>query len=239
MKTIELLLDPIEKDQPTQLAHLYTNDFCSHCHTSSHNLEIHGYYVNEPHSINAYILEHCSNCNRISLREFLHVSPPIFSEPPFPGAKVFLDLTQKKSTRYFYNFNLSDFNSYIEDLSPRFVEIYNQAEKAEQFGLYEICGMGYRKALEILVKDFLSNHKNERDAAKGSLFDVLNKIDDLKIKEIADVCRKLGNDATHYSVYYGEETIALLKEFLDEVVSYIIKELRYEKAKTLMNSSSN
>ncbi len=47
------------------------------------------------------------------------------------------------------------FEEPIEQISSDFCSIYEQAHKAEQFGLTEICGVGYRKALEFLIKDYL------------------------------------------------------------------------------------
>src|SRR5262249_28552793 len=55
------------------------------------------------------------------------------------------------------------FGSRIEKVSPNFTDIYNRAGKAEADGLGEIAGMGFRKALEFLVKDF-AIHKNPSDA---------------------------------------------------------------------------
>ena len=43
----------------------------------------------------------------------------------------------------------------ISELSPNFCEIYNQAYIAEQTNLMQICGTGYRKSLEFLIKDYL------------------------------------------------------------------------------------
>ena len=47
-----------------------------------------------------------------------------------------------------------DFSEEIEKISPAFVNIYNQAYAAEQLQLDEISGVGYRKALEFLIKDY-------------------------------------------------------------------------------------
>ncbi len=53
----------------------------------------------------------------------------------------------------------------IESLSPDFVRIFNQAATAEKSGLDEICGMGYRKALEFLIKDFsIYRHPDDKEA---------------------------------------------------------------------------
>jgi len=42
----------------------------------------------------------------------------------------------------------------ISELSPSFVKIIAQAQSAEEHGLDEIAGPGFRKALEFLIKDF-------------------------------------------------------------------------------------
>jgi hypothetical protein len=40
--------------------------------------------------------------------------------------------------------------------------IYTQAHAAEALELTEICGVGYRKALEFLIKDYLITKKPEK-----------------------------------------------------------------------------
>ena len=53
------------------------------------------------------------------------------------------------------SYNTKDFPKLIKELSPDFCEIYNQAYIAQQQGLTKISGIGYRKALEFLVKDYV------------------------------------------------------------------------------------
>ena len=48
-----------------------------------------------------------------------------------------------------------EFSDVINSISPNFTVIYNQAFSAEQQNLTEICGVGYRKALEYLIKDYI------------------------------------------------------------------------------------
>lgn len=48
-----------------------------------------------------------------------------------------------------------EFSDTIKEVSPQFCDIYNQAYAAEQMGLGQITGVGYRKALEFLIKDYL------------------------------------------------------------------------------------
>jgi len=47
-----------------------------------------------------------------------------------------------------------EFEKEIIELSPVFVKVYNQAIEAEEKELDELAGMGYRKALEFIIKDF-------------------------------------------------------------------------------------
>ena len=42
----------------------------------------------------------------------------------------------------------------VLEISPNFADIFCQANVAEEQGLNQICGVGYRKALEFLIKDF-------------------------------------------------------------------------------------
>lgn len=48
-----------------------------------------------------------------------------------------------------------EFDQTIKDISPSFVQIFNEAYSAEQINLSHISGMGYRKALEFLIKDYV------------------------------------------------------------------------------------
>ena len=45
----------------------------------------------------------------------------------------------------------------IMNISPMFILIYNQANEAESHELIQISGIGYRKALEFLIKDYCIN----------------------------------------------------------------------------------
>jgi len=59
----------------------------------------------------------------------------------------------------------------VEKYSRNFTIIYNQAFTAEINRLTEICGLGYRKAFEFLIKDYLikKNPKEEHQKIKTSM----------------------------------------------------------------------
>mgnify|MGYP002710077617 CR=1 FL=1 len=115
-------------------------------------------------------------------------------------------------------------NDNLSAISERFIDIYNQALKAEYNGSYELAATGYRSALEILVKDFAINELNEPEetVSKQSLCNAIAQY--LKQEELvktADVVRILGNDYTHYKRKYPEHDFALLKIYMEIFLSQI------------------
>lgn len=97
--------------------------------------------------------------------------------------------------------NGKEFSNTITEISPSFDKIYNEAYKAEQQDLEEICGVGYRKALEFLIKDYLiskgeENEETIKNAPLGQC--IQNYVNDDRIKKVAKRAAWLGNDETHY-----------------------------------------
>ena len=63
-----------------------------------------------------------------------------------------------------------EFSEIIKTISPQFSIIYNQAYFAEQNKLNQITGVGYRKALEFLMKDYaIKNNPSEEESIKKNL----------------------------------------------------------------------
>lgn len=123
------------------------------------------------------------------------------------------------------------FSELISNLSPNFVEIYNQSECAESNGLTRICGMGYRKAAEFLVKDFCI-HEHPEDESKilsESFAESISRLDNQTMQKLANNCRMLGNDEVHVVVRY-EEGIPEMKDFLNSLMSYVEFSLNSEKS---------
>lgn len=117
-----------------------------------------------------------------------------------------------------------NFDDRISDLSPSFVRIYNDAKAAEEYGLLEICGLGYRKALEFLVKDYLCHqYPEDTEEIKSMLLGkvISTKIPDDNIKTVASRCAWLCNDQAHYVQKFEEYDLKMLKDLLDAVVYWI------------------
>ena len=119
------------------------------------------------------------------------------------------------------------FQKNITEVSLTFCEIFNQAHLAEDNGLRHICGPGYRKALEFLIKDFLILHKFKGDEKKKEeiektlLGSVMQKfVDDERIKQCAKRAAWLGNDETHYTRKWEDKDLKDLKSLILLTVNF-------------------
>jgi len=112
----------------------------------------------------------------------------------------------------------------IKEISPNFAKVYTQSHTAEKYGLDQICGVGYRKALEYLIKDYLIHiHPDkEKEILEKFLGNCVNDyIDDIKVKECAKRATWLGNDETHYLRKWIEKDIEDLKILLELTSGWI------------------
>lgn len=125
-----------------------------------------------------------------------------------------------------------EFPDSIKTISSRFNRIYNQSRVADENGLDDICGPGYRKALEFLVKDYLLLKKPDLKEfiLANQLGTVINAIDDARIKGVAKRAAWLGNDETHYSRTWVEKDIEDLKNLIQMTVDWIDLNERSEQA---------
>jgi hypothetical protein len=117
-------------------------------------------------------------------------------------------------------------------LSPSFVEIHGQANAAEYWRLDQIAGVGYRKALEFLVKDYCSKidpTKAEAIKAKQLGQVIADHISDANIQECARRAAWLGNDETHYVRLWTEKDIGDLKSLINLTESWINSHLLTQK----------
>lgn len=133
----------------------------------------------------------------------------------------------------YYNFNGKtmkgniigkDFSHTIKSISENFSTIYNQAFAAEQQALKEICGVGYRKALEFLIKDYIiMNKPADKEKIEKKLLGscIAEYVDDSRIKSVAKRAAWLGNDETHYIRKWEGKNLDDLKKLIDLTVHWI------------------
>ena len=125
------------------------------------------------------------------------------------------------------------FSNIISELSPNFCEIYNQAYIAEQTNLMQICGTGYRKSLEFLIKDYLISTlpEDQHEAIKNKFLNncIRDNISNINIKTVASRAVWLGNDETHYTRKWEDKDINDLKSIIELTLHWIESEIRTQK----------
>jgi hypothetical protein len=88
----------------------------------------------------------------------------------------------------------------------------------------QICGVGYRKALEFLVKDYLIKQRPTDQAAieSGALGQCINTyVTDPNIKQVAERAAWLGNDETHYKRLWIDKDVTDLKRLIGLAMHWI------------------
>ncbi|MEZ3435690.1 MAG: hypothetical protein K1W34_13940 [Lachnospiraceae bacterium] len=167
----------------------------------------------------AFLLNYCSQCDEC------FISQHIYDEEE--DVYAFLSSSPTKHTNQYFSDN-------IRELSPDFVSIYNDSLIAEKQGLLSICGMGYRKSLEFLIKDYaISLAPSKRDdILKTSLSSCIKKyINDERLKTLATASAWIGNDETHYVKKNPNYGIENQKAFINAFVTFIDSDLAYSQAK--------
>ena len=132
------------------------------------------------------------------------------------------------------------FTKSISSISNTFCSIYNEAFSAEQNKLLQICGAGYRKSLEFLIKDYAikNNPDKKEEIKKKFLGDCISKyIKNENVREVAKRAVWLGNDESHYVKKWEKKDLNDLKDLIDLTVHWFEIEQRTEKIKTEMSPS--
>ena len=109
-------------------------------------------------------------------------------------------------------------NETLQKISPRFIDMYNQSLLAEFNKNFELAAVGYRSALEFLVKDYAITDlgENKDEVSSKTLCNAIGTyLHQEALVKTADVVRILGNDFTHYQRKYPEHDFILLKKYMD------------------------
>jgi hypothetical protein len=120
----------------------------------------------------------------------------------------------------------------VQALSPMFVKIYSQALTGEAHGLDHLTGIGLRKALEFLIKDFaIAEYPAKKpDIVVRNISSCLSEfIDDVNIKECARRAVWLGNDEAHYERKWADKDVDDLKRLIRLSMNWIENVLETRK----------
>ena len=170
---------------------------------------------------NLHIFSRCTNC---------HCEKTFISQYTHLG--IINGIDTYDFVRIITNTNVKnkEFSDIIFNLSPSFVTIYNQSYAAQQLDLNEICGTGYRKALEFLIKDYIiSNLSDEKQVEliqrKPLMQCIENDVQEDRIKLVAKRATWLGNDETHYVRKWDDKDIDEMISIIDLTIHWIESEI--------------
>ena len=101
-------------------------------------------------------------------------------------------------------------------------------------GLNQICGVGYRKALEFIIKDYLLmniSDESKRDSIRKKFLGncIKEDVSSTNIKEVAKRAVWLGNDETHYTRIWIEKDVSDLKHLIDLTIRWIENEIETQR----------
>jgi hypothetical protein len=185
-------------------------DRCPQCHTAVHPKLLSQHLSSEKSE--AYLTFLCTS--RRCLRPFVAT----YRRASNHGNDYALRSTAPRTTIR------SDFPESITEVSPTFCEIHGQVENAKAEGLDQLVGIGLRKGLEFLVKDF--SKSEHPDAATEIESTPLGKcidtyISDQNVLQCAKRAAWLGNDETHYIRKWTDKDVSDLQLLVRLTVNWI------------------
>lgn len=172
-----------------------------------------------------YVADFCNSCKSVIITEYKinRINDNLFE---------YEEKLQSSPSHY----EEEKFDEEIEKISPQFIKIYNQSLQAENMGLDEIAGLGYRKSVEFLIKDYAihENPDNEEEIKNTWMKVCIDKyIDDEKIKTLAERSDWIGNDEAHYVRKQENRDIKDMKKFIKAMVYFIGMTLITEDASSM------
>lgn len=191
---------------------------CPLCHTSFDGTPISAFYL-KTHTL--YVTHHCHYCK--------HAFFSIYSRGSHSEIFFLKDSFPKE-------FKSGTFPKSIVEISPNFINIYNQALQAEINNLFEICGFGYRRALEFLIKDYLIHlipDQKDKILTIPISTCINNYVDNPKLKAVAERAIWLGNDHSHYISKHTDKDLSDLKTLINVAVYWIAMEYETTLALTI------
>lgn len=207
------------REEHIQLAD--TPDVCPRCHRSVHPKLITMSKLNEKSLGQAIFRCTHQKCQELFIANYRRLNHVLEGRVTYGLYSVAPVLAKEEN-----------FPSTIEDVSPTFVEIFNQANEAESNNLDQLVGIGLRKALEFLVKDFavFENPEKANEIRNTQLGNCITQyVTDANVKECAKRAAWLGNDETHYTRKWESKDVSDLKLLVRLTVNWIDNSLLTKK----------
>lgn len=203
----------INPDSGNHVSYDHTPDVCPQCHHALHPKILQA-TLNGDASARGTLLEIAFKCTHRNCRSMFIGQYKRSQSHPNSGTMVG-EFRYIKSVPIRYV--APEVFPEVEEISPSFKTIYEQSCAAESHQLNEISGVGFRKALEFLIKDYCI-HKNpdNEEPIKSAFLGVVirDHVDDANLKACAQRASWLGNDETHYVRKWEDKDINDLKTLI-------------------------
>lgn len=209
---------------------LDVDEFCPHCgKPGSHILyeamasNLYNVTIN---SVALFLKCSITECNKFHVQEF-----------PFRRVNSQSSVIESVYSKVPYTYRVKLENGLPELINktfPSFKEIYEQSLEAEAQGLTQISGIGYRKSIEFLIKEYVirQNPDSAEDVKTKFLGKVISEnLEEFpKIQALAKAAVWIGNDETHFVRLHDDKDIQDMKDFLTAAALFISAELKVEEA---------
>lgn len=196
-------------------------DICPRCHRSVHPAHVVSALLETTKGCQSIFRCTSQKCEELFIAWYSNSGQPSGGRPLFELGK----LAPLKHSAI-------EFPASVTEISPNFVSIYNQALFAEGQGLDQLVGIGIRKALEFLIKDYASheNPESEKQIREQLLGQTISTyVSDANVKECAKRAAWLGNDETHYTRKWTDRDVNDLKVLTKLTVNWIENALMTKK----------
>lgn len=209
--------------------------------------EFHNRYGNVEEKILPNLCPHCNNgILPLVVNNYTNELFELFLtlECPLCG-EVFLAMYHENISKPFISYSkpnvLNPFKNLFKDKFQNFQECYMQSLLAEEYSLDKISGMGYRRALEFLVKEYLIYYKNnsQEKTLKLPLSQAIDLIKDDKIQSLAKASTWLSNDHVHILNKHPDKTKEDIKALINALARFIELEIAYNDSLSIIKSNSS
>ena len=184
-------------------------DECPICHTSlNFKLIAAAYHYHRAPRVQVVFRCMKSACSELFIATYHKVSEGLF------GLKEVVPISPKPQQH----------SAVIQGLSPMFQGIYAQAVAAESSGLRQLSGIGFYKALDFLIRDFLLSEHSEHDAqisASTLARCIENFIEDANIRSCAKVARCFSDRQSFHTMQWESKDIENIKLLIRLTVNWI------------------
>ena len=200
---------------------LDVRDVCPHCHQSVSLQVLQA--VKSPVSNECAVVFLCRRCKRLTFADLLLSGKLLGTD----DTKLIALYPNPKDLEIPDEMNLQ---------SPTFYELYRQAHRAEEENLTEIVGAAYRKALETLVKSYLTEQfpADAPAISTEKLGKSIARIEYPRIKALAKGAAWIGNDETHTVKKNPDLNVADMKNFMVALCHLILAEKVGDEAADLV-----